>query len=179
MQVNYILAKPHQHLRSGLPIDAAIKDDIRLAGKIICQLPVVGDGVADKHDAILSGHGRRERGIGCSIAVQFSEIVAINGNAGGSVFVETRESSGRDGGLLGESWNAEKCRQEQVFQSSEVVLHENGSALNSIVIVSWLSDLPLLRLSCPGGRANAPVPTRAFLSKTFPTKLCVPRHNLP
>jgi hypothetical protein len=66
VQLDHILTKAHQHLRSGLPVDAAV--DVRLAGKIIRELPIVGDGVAEEDDAILSRLRESQRRIGVAIA---------------------------------------------------------------------------------------------------------------
>ena len=45
MQINHVLTEAHEHLRSGLPVDASV--DVRLARERVRQLPVVGDGVAE------------------------------------------------------------------------------------------------------------------------------------
>src|SRR5208283_5363713 len=87
MQIDYVLAKAHQHLWRGLPIDAAI--DVRFARKIVRQLPVVGDGIADEDDAILSGRWLSKRSVGFAIAFQFAEIVGVYGDARGAVLIET------------------------------------------------------------------------------------------
>ena len=54
MQVDHILAEAHQHLRRSLSADPAV--DVSLAGKVIFQLPYIGDRIAEKHHAILA-HG--------------------------------------------------------------------------------------------------------------------------
>ena len=96
MQINHILAEAHQHLRSGLPVDAAV--DVRLTGKIVGQLPVVGDGVANEHDSILARRRRAERRIGLAIALQFAEIIGVDGNPRRPVLIEAGEAGGGDGG---------------------------------------------------------------------------------
>ena len=68
MKIDHILAEADQHLRRGLPADAAV--DVRLAGKIFVQMPDIGDGVAEEHDSILSRRGWLERGVGLTIACQ-------------------------------------------------------------------------------------------------------------
>ena len=109
MQIDHILAKADQHLGRGLPVDAAV--DVRLAGKIVFQLPVVGDGVAEEHDSILAGRGRLEGGVGLAIAFEFSEIVGVDGDARGAVLIEIGGAGGRDAGLLGQGWKIEESKQ--------------------------------------------------------------------
>src|ERR1700691_1906012 len=94
MKINHILAKPDQHLRRRLPSDAAI--DVRLAGKIICQLPEVGDGIPEEYDSILSPRRSFECGISRPITCQLPEIVREDGYARGTVLIWSSESAGRN-----------------------------------------------------------------------------------
>ena len=50
LQVDHIGIHANQHLRRGLPADAAVH--IRLAGKVLLQPPEVGDRVAHEHDSL-------------------------------------------------------------------------------------------------------------------------------
>ena len=99
MEIDYILLKADEHLRSSLSVDTAV--DVGLAGKIVWKLPVVGDGVAEKHDAIFFWSGQCECGIGLAVAFQFSEVVGVDGDAGGAVLIEIGVAGGGDR-LLGE-----------------------------------------------------------------------------
>src|SRR5450631_805466 len=96
MKLDHILAEAHQHLGSALPVDATV--DIRLAGKIVCQLPVVGDGVANKHDSILARRRRSQRRIGLAIAFQLPEVIGVDGNPRRTVLIEAGETGGGDRG---------------------------------------------------------------------------------
>ena len=111
MQVDYILAKAHQHLRRGLPADAAV--EVRLAGKIFFELPDVGDGVAEKDDAVLSGRGRLERGVGIAVAGELAVVVGEDRNARGAVLIEAGETGGGNGGLLGRAQTASSTMDAQ------------------------------------------------------------------
>ena len=99
MQVNYILAEAHQHLRRGLPADAAV--EVRLAGERVFELPDIGDGISEEDDAVLSGRGRLEGGVGVAVAGQLAVVVGEDRNARGPVLVEAGEAGGGNGGLLG------------------------------------------------------------------------------
>ena len=99
MKIDHILAKANQHLRRGLPANAAI--DVRLAGKIFVEMPDVGDRVAEKDDAILSGRGRLECGIGLAVAGQLAEVIGEDGDARSAVLIETSKTSGRESKAIG------------------------------------------------------------------------------
>ena len=58
MQIDHILAEADQHLRRGLPADAAV--EVGLAGEIVLELPDVGDGIAEEDDAVLARRRRLE-----------------------------------------------------------------------------------------------------------------------
>ena len=99
MQVNYILTEAHQHLRRGLPADAAV--EVRLAGEIVVELPDVGDGISEEDDAVLAGRWRFEGGVGVAVAGELAIVVSENRDARGPILVEAGESGRWDGGLLG------------------------------------------------------------------------------
>ena len=90
LKINYVLPKAHQHLRGGLPADAAI--DVRLAGKRIGNRPNVGDRVAEEHDPILSWCGRLQRCIGTAITRKLPVVVRVNRNSRCAIFVQTGKS---------------------------------------------------------------------------------------
>ena len=98
MQVNHILAEADQHLRRGLSADAAVQ--VRLAGEIVLELPDVGDGIAEKDDAVFAGRGRLEGGVGVTVAGELAEVVGKDGDARGPILVEAGEAGGGNGGLL-------------------------------------------------------------------------------
>ena len=56
MKINHVLAEADEHLRRGLASDAAV--EVGLAGKILVEMPDVGDGVAEEDDAVLARRGR-------------------------------------------------------------------------------------------------------------------------
>ena len=99
MQVNYILAEAHQHLRRGLPADAAV--EVGLAGERVFELPDIGDGISEEDDAVLSGRGRLEGGVGVAVAGELAVVVGEDRDARGPVLVEAGEAGRWDGGLLG------------------------------------------------------------------------------
>ena len=114
MQVDYILAEAHQHLRRGLSADAAV--EVGLAGEIVFELPDVGDGIAEEDDAVLAGRGRLEGGVGVAVAGELAVVVGEDRNARGPVLVETGEAGGGNGGLLGASRkrrSADGCQTDQ------------------------------------------------------------------
>ena len=92
MQVNHILAEAHQHLRRGLPADAAV--EVGLAGKVVLELPNVGDGIAEEDNAVFAGRGRLEGGVGVAVAGELAVVVSEDGNPPGPVLVEAGEAGG-------------------------------------------------------------------------------------
>ena len=70
LQVDNILAEADQHLRRGLASDATV--DVRLASKILVEMPDVGDGVAEEDDAALAGRGLLQSGVGVAVAREFT-----------------------------------------------------------------------------------------------------------
>ncbi len=126
MQIDHVLTKAHQHLRSRLAINAAV--EVRPAGEIIGELPVVGDGVAQKYDAILACPRWPDRRIGLAIAFQLTEVIGIYGDARGAVVVKPGRAGGRDGGsgniLLGErSWTNYRKQKDGPYYAQESDMH--------------------------------------------------------
>jgi hypothetical protein len=66
---------------------------MRLARKIVWQLPAVRDGVAKKYDSAFARW--RERGVGLPIACQLPEIVCVDGNLRRPVLIQPGEARGR------------------------------------------------------------------------------------
>src|SRR5579864_7279223 len=119
MQINHILAKAHQHLRGGLAVNAAV--DVGLAGKIVRQLPVVRDGVAEKYDSILVRGGSFERGVGVAVSCQFAEVVGIDGDAGCTVLVEAGVAGGGNDGRWWRGLLADRRKNEQKYGGQKSV----------------------------------------------------------
>src|SRR5579871_3747037 len=86
MQIDHILPKTHQHFRSALPVDTPV--DIGLAGKVILKLPIIGDRVAEKHDATLAIGRSCQRLVSISIATKLSEVVCIDADPRRAVLIE-------------------------------------------------------------------------------------------
>jgi hypothetical protein len=99
MQINHVLAEAHQHLRRGLAADATV--DVRLARKILIEMPDVGDGVAEEHDARLVRRRRRQRSVGLAIARQLAVVVGEDRDTPRPVGIKPGEARGGDAG----SWN--------------------------------------------------------------------------
>src|SRR5215472_17891955 len=96
LEIDHILTVANQHLGSRLSANAAI--NVRLRRKEILQLPVVGNGIAEEYDTILSRFGCAQRPIGILIASELSEVVGEHGYARGAVLIESGESGGGNGG---------------------------------------------------------------------------------
>ncbi len=113
LQIDHILAEAHQHLRRGLPSNAAVH--VRLARKIFVEVPDVGDRVAEKHNAVLPGRRRLQRGIGVAVALQLAIVIGEDGDARGAVLIEPGKAGGGNAGrrlwcLLSDSRNERKRR---------------------------------------------------------------------
>src|SRR4029077_7325799 len=93
------LPETNQHLRRGLPADAAV--DVRFARKILVEMPHVGDGVAEADDVVPAGHRWLEGGVGGAIAGELSEVVAQRSCFGVAPLFERFLSGGSSGLLSG------------------------------------------------------------------------------
>jgi len=63
-----------------LSADATV--DIRLAGKILGDMPTVGDGVAEEDDAVFSVCGCGEGCVGRAVTCEFAEVVHVKRRSG-------------------------------------------------------------------------------------------------
>ena len=67
LEIDHVLAEAQEHLRGGLSADAAI--DVVLAGEILAEGPLVGDGVAIEDDAMFAGDRVAKLLVGSAIAM--------------------------------------------------------------------------------------------------------------
>ena len=79
LQIDHVRKHPNQHLRSGLPANAAIH--VRLAGERLRQLPDVCNGVAEEHHALRLRRLRLQRFIGGVIAAKLVPILELIGES--------------------------------------------------------------------------------------------------
>ena len=73
VEVDDVRTKANEHLRCGLPADAAV--NVGLAGERLVELPDVGDGVAHEDDAVFVGVAQAKLGVGLTIAAEIAEII--------------------------------------------------------------------------------------------------------
>ena len=77
LKVDDVLAEAEEHLRGGLAADAAV--DVGLAGKVLVEVPALGDGVAHEDDALFTGRGRAEFGVGIAEVGEPGEVTEHEG----------------------------------------------------------------------------------------------------
>ncbi len=73
LQIDYILAKAHQHLRCRLPADAAIH--VWLTWEVLGERPSIGNRIAHEHHALFPGLRCAEFLVRGSIAPQVRPIL--------------------------------------------------------------------------------------------------------